>query len=140
MAAEPRMPDGLATPRLPGRPFVMLAVGVVIFLGLSMTGLWSVFDIEVPHWLPFPAQEPPPPRLQSHAPADLARVLAQQSAELSGYRWVDRGTGLLAIPIDRAMTIIAARGADAYAPILGAPPMPPQTPGPQSGQPARPQP
>jgi hypothetical protein len=140
MAAEPRMPDELATPRLPGRPFVMLVGGVLMFLGLSVAGLWGVFTISVPNRLPLPAHEPPPPRLQSNPPADLARVLAQQSAALSGYRWVDRGKGLVSIPIDRAMTIIAARGPDAYAPIPGAPPMPPRTPAPQSGQPPRPQP
>ena len=140
MAAEPRMPDELATPRLPGRPFAVLVAGVLMFLGLSMAALWGVFDISVPKRLPLPAHQPPPPQLQSHPPADLARVLAQQSAELSGYRWVDRGKGLVSIPIDRAMTIIAALGADAYAPIPGAPPMPAHTPAPQSGEPPRPQP
>jgi hypothetical protein len=140
MAAEPRMPDELATPRLPGRPFVMLLAGVLLFLGLSMAGLWGVFDFSVPNRPPLPAHEPTPPLLESHPSAELGRVLARQSAALSGYRWVDRAKGLLSIPIDRAMTIIAARGADAYAPIPGAPPMPPHTSAPQSGEPPRPQP
>ena len=51
-------------------------------------------------------------------------MLAQQRARLAGYRWIDRDQKIVAIPIDRAMAIIVSRGADAYAPIPGAPPPP----------------
>jgi hypothetical protein len=134
MAAKPRPHDVLESSRLPGWPFVSVAAGMLVFLALSIGGLWAVFVAAVPNRLPLPAHVPPAPRLQSDPAADLSAVLAQQRARLAGYRWVDRNKRIAAIPIDRAMAIIAGRGTDAYAPIPGAPPMPPQTPAPQSGQ------
>jgi hypothetical protein len=140
MAAEPRVRDGLETPRLPGWPFVALVAGVLAFLGLSLGGLWCGFEYSVPDRVPFPAQMPPAPRLQSDPSSELSSALAQQRARLAGYRWVDRDKRIASIPIDRAMTIISERGDNAYAPIPGAPPMPPETPAPQSGKTPRVQP
>lgn len=124
MAAEPHHRDDLESPRLSGWPFTALVVGVVAFLAVSIGGLWGVFVRDVPNRTPLPAQQPPGPRLLSNPPAELSRVLAAQRARLTGYRWTDRSQGLIAIPIDRAMAIVAARGADAYAPVPGAPPPP----------------
>ncbi len=36
-----------------------------------------------------------------------ATVQAAQEAQLHGYRWVDRTRGIAAIPIDRAMALVA---------------------------------
>ena len=38
---------------------------------------------------------------------ELATVQAAQEAQLHGYRWVDRARGIAAIPIDRAMVLVA---------------------------------
>lgn len=121
MAKKPRLHDGLETPRLPGRPLAFTAVGFLVFLAIAIGSLWGVFTTAVPNRVPSPAQLPPQPRLLAHPTAELSRVLAQQRARLSGYHWVDRDKKIAAIPIDRAMAIIAARGSDAYAPIPGAP-------------------
>ncbi len=37
---------------------------------------------------------------------------ARQKRELEGFRWVDRDAGVAAIPIERAMAIVAADAAD----------------------------
>jgi hypothetical protein len=132
--AEPRIHDELESPRLPGKPFVLLVAGVFTFLGLSIGGLWGVFNYSFPDRVPLPAQVPPEPHLQSDPPAELSTMLSQQRAQLEGYRWIDRSKQIVAIPIDRAMAIVAGRGPDAYGPIPGAPPMPPATPMPQSSQ------
>jgi hypothetical protein len=124
MAAESRHRDDLETPRLSGWPFTALVAAVVVFLAASLGGLWGVFVRDVPNRGQRPAQEPPQPRLLSNPPAELSKVLADQRARLTGYRWTDRGQGLIAVPIDRAMAIVAARGANAYEPIPGAPPPP----------------
>jgi hypothetical protein len=132
--AEPRIHDELESPRLPGKPFILLIVGVFAVIGLSIGGLWGVFNYSVPDRVPLPAQMPPEPRLQSDPPAELSAALSQQRAQLEGYRWIDRGKQIVAIPIGRAMAIVVGRGSDAYGPIPGAPPMPPATTVLQPGQ------
>jgi len=52
---------------------------------------------------------PPEPRLQTTPLSDLARVRAQQAAELQRYGWVDRAAGKVRIPIEDAMRIYAER-------------------------------
>jgi len=125
MATRPQPHDGLESPSLPAVPFILLAAGLLVFLAVSIGSLWGIFVDAVPDRTPAPAQEAPKPRLLANPPAELSAVLSAQRDKLSGYHWVDRDKGVVSIPIDRAMQIIAARGADAYAPIPGAPPPPP---------------
>lgn len=61
----------------------------------------------------------PPPRLQTSPQSDLAKAESQWRARLQGYGWVDRTHGLIHIPIDEAMRVVADRGRKAYAPIPG---------------------
>ena len=53
---------------------------------------------------------PPEPRLQSSPRTDLEALRARNNWELSHYYWVDKANGKVAIPIDRAMDILATRG------------------------------
>jgi len=53
---------------------------------------------------------PPAPTLQPSPRRDLHEYLAAENADLSSYRWVDRTKGVVSIPIDRAIEIIAQRG------------------------------
>ena len=125
MVAKPHRHDKLESTALPGLPFILLTIGVLVFLGGAVGGFWGLFSNIDPHRVPLPAQQPPVPRLQANPPNDLQKVIADQQARLTGYRWVDRDKDIAAIPIERAMQIIAGRGTDAYAPIPGAPPPPP---------------
>jgi hypothetical protein len=130
MAARPQPRDELESPLLPGMPFILLVAGVFVFLAGSIGGLWGIFASAVPDRTPAPAQQMPRPQLLANPPVELKAVLSAQRARLSGYHWIDRDKGIVSIPIDRAIQIIAARGADAYAPIPGAPAAPnPDIPG-----------
>jgi hypothetical protein len=51
----------------------------------------------------------------------LGRLTAQQRARLSGYHWADASHTVITIPIERAMQLVAARGAGAYAPVAPEP-------------------
>ncbi len=82
-----------------------------------MGGLWGLFSVEVPKGNPPAPATFPSPQLEADPAAELKRVEADQTGRLAGYRWVDRDKRIVAIPIDRAMAIEAARGADAFAPI-----------------------
>ena len=53
---------------------------------------------------------PPPPRLQVDAPRDLALERDAERAELESYAWIDRDRGIVRIPIDRAIDLLARRG------------------------------
>ncbi len=71
---------------------------------------------------------PPEPRLQNSPPQDLKTLLARENWELHHYYWIDKSKGKAAIPIERAMQIIAERGI----PPEKTPPNPTLTP-PQAG-------
>ncbi len=53
---------------------------------------------------------PPEPRLQVHAQEDLKEMRRQEDAVLNSYGWIDRRNGIVRIPIDRAMELLAQRG------------------------------
>lgn len=53
---------------------------------------------------------PPDPRLQIDPVLDLTTFRAQEDARLHGYAWVDKNAGIVRIPIERAMELIAERG------------------------------
>jgi hypothetical protein len=50
---------------------------------------------------------PPEPRLQIAPDEEWEQMLKREQAILNSYRWVDRSQGIIHIPIDRAMELIA---------------------------------
>jgi hypothetical protein len=102
---------------------------VLLMLG-AIWGLNAIYDWEVPdRMLPAPEQFPSP-RVQTRQAEQLHKLLAEQRRQLTGYEWADQDKTLVRIPIERAMEIIAQRGAEAYAPLL---PPGPATAGPEAG-------
>jgi hypothetical protein len=113
--------EKMGSRRLPQPPdvatgvVVMAVAGFLGFVALSMTGLFfylrssapDAFRKVIEHHFPEPA-------LQKNPQDDLRRFEREQRAALSGYGWVDRSKGLVRIPIEEAMRIIAARGDHAY--------------------------
>jgi hypothetical protein len=55
-------------------------------------------------------QVPPPPRLQRDPRRDLQEFRAREQTVLDSYGWVDRAHGVVSIPIERAMQIVAQQG------------------------------
>jgi HAMP domain-containing protein len=102
------------------RPAIVLAAGggvlaLVVFTLVAMWwllgGLERLQTAERPaaHTLAAgePARLPPEPRLQVHPLADLHALRAREDATLESYAWVDRATGRVRIPIERAMALVA---------------------------------
>jgi hypothetical protein len=56
------------------------------------------------------------PDLQVSPMQDLQKMRAIEDAQLHNYGWVDRQAGVAAIPIDRAMEILAERGLKVHPP------------------------
>ncbi|MGA3235123.1 MAG: hypothetical protein ABSG03_02375 [Bryobacteraceae bacterium] len=61
-----------------------------------------------------PAQDarqlPPEPRLEDTPATDLQEMRAAEDQVLHNYRWLDQSNGIVRLPIDRAMDLIAQRG------------------------------
>jgi hypothetical protein len=53
---------------------------------------------------------PPGPMLQTDPAADLRAFNAEEQARLNSYGWIDRGKGIVHIPIREAMEEAAAKG------------------------------
>lgn len=88
--------------------FAAIIVAVAVSLGLmSLFGGFSAPLARAEH------RTMPEPHLQPHPLADRARYEARQRGMLTHYAWVDRGAGIVRIPIDRAMQILTERGGPA---------------------------
>lgn len=104
----------------------LTGVGLLLALWASVLAIYPLFTYyeyertggkspwKVLRYLP---PLPPQPRLQANAKTDLNHFRAAEDAALNSYRWVDRGRGVVSIPIGRAIQILAQRG------------MPPSQPG-----------
>jgi hypothetical protein len=111
-------------------PVLYGAVASVVLMLAAIWGLSAVYDWQVPgRALPAPEQFPSP-RVQTHQAEQRQDLLAAQRRRLTGYEWADQNKTLVRIPIERAMDVIAQRGAAAYAPLL---PPGPSTAGPTAG-------
>jgi len=112
----------------------MWLVAVTIGAMLILLPLMAVFEDLVSSGEPeerplaFEAdRQAPAPRLQSHPTLDLEALRAEEDEVLGSYAWVDRDHGVVRLPIERAMQLIAERG------------LPPTAPAPESAPPgARP--
>ena len=94
---------------------VWLAVGTVAVLGL-MRLAHGAFEREARegskpiHPLAAEREEPPEPRLQAVPAQDLEAFRARELERLSTYGWVDRQAGVVHLPIERAMELVAKDG------------------------------
>lgn len=52
----------------------------------------------------------PGPLLQVHASKDLQEMRAAEDGVLKSYGWIDRKAGVVRIPVDRAIELLAERG------------------------------
>lgn len=105
---------------LPPRTTIGILVGVLVGMWITSGLIYFYFaylshhraDVSPPplrielHGNPMP----PEPRLQSSPRQDLKAMRTQEDWRLSHYSWVDKGKGVVAIPIERAIGIIAQRG------------------------------
>lgn len=56
------------------------------------------------------SQDPPAPRLQTQPFKDVYELKGAQRATLNSYGWIDKATGVVHIPIDRAIELTLQRG------------------------------
>lgn len=101
---------------------VIAIAGFLVFVGLTMTGLFFYLRAGAPGaFRPAAERAFPAPALQMKPHDDLKRFELEQRMALSGYAWIDRSKGIVRIPIAEAMRIVAARGDHAYEPLEPSP-------------------
>jgi hypothetical protein len=98
---------------------IKFAIGLALVILLSLYAMARLADYFGEHQAqlgPQPSplvrtrQVPPLPQLQVNPGTDLNEFRAAEEARLDGYGWVDRQNGIIRIPIDRAMDLVAQRG------------------------------
>lgn len=101
-------------------PRSVLWFAAILFLTVAgtlllMRGLFSYYSSSQPLGpaaSPFASERvlPPEPRLQVNPTVDLNQVRQSQEEILQSYGWVDKATGKVRVPIDRAMDLVLQRG------------------------------
>jgi hypothetical protein len=83
-----------------------------------LRGLYGVFTDQRPSnaIAPQNGAPSPEPRLQVDEVRDLGRLHEHEDSILNSYGWVDQKAGIVRIPIERAMDIVAQRGLPAPPP------------------------
>jgi hypothetical protein len=90
-----------------------LSIAAVV---LVMYGLFQYFyrsetqSRPAPSPLSYGVEPPPEPRLLTKPGADLAAMRAEEDQILNSYGWVDRDRGIVRLPIDRAIALVAQKG------------------------------
>jgi hypothetical protein len=109
--------SGHQTPDINLRAVTWTTIGLVIsVLAVLVTvgGLFSFFKRQyasesAPSGITTAGRLSPVPRLQTTT-SDLHQFLEAENAKLNSYGWIDRKAGVIRIPIDRAMDLLAQRG------------------------------
>ena len=102
------------------RPIVVAGVGLAIVLVMAAALMLGLFDLFAAHEArvspppnPLAAAEgprlPPEPRLQVQPIKDLRELHEAEDTLLDHYGWVDKNAGIVRIPIERAIDLLAVR-------------------------------
>lgn len=123
MAGTNRPPDTHSNPHAGHEErdvnvFAISATGLAIFALVLVTvfGMWFVFNMFVqreaaksPPLVSAP-KFPPEPRLQATPVEDYRNLRATEDQLLKSYGWIDPDKGIVRIPVDRALEIVAQKG------------------------------
>jgi len=111
---------GFETTDANARTLVAWVLGLVVVLTLAVVSAWIFFDALARHAArtdpkvsPLAVTEskvPPEPRLLEREHDDLTSVRREEDQILHGYDWVDKPHGVVRIPIERAMDLVAKEG------------------------------
>jgi hypothetical protein len=120
MAAERSDHDESPPPDIDVRRVLLAATSVVILLGVTFVCMMAFYNWQAPNRVFVRPRPFPSPRVFEDQKQEAERLLAAQRRRLEPSRKASVSEDSAAIAIEKAMEIIAARGANAYDPILRA--------------------
>ena len=94
-------------------------IGLVVLIIVAVVSMSWLFDFflareirssPAANPLAIAGAQPPEPRLQTKPVEQLQRLRSEENLTLGTYGWIDREQGVVRIPIERAMDLIAERG------------------------------
>lgn len=102
------------------RPLAWLGVGLAVLVVISIVAMKGVFefldrqqaqnDVAPPPMMTQRPQQPPEPRLQTTPVPNRKLIVEQENKQLTTYGWVNTKSGVVRIPVDQAMKLLAERG------------------------------
>jgi hypothetical protein len=106
--------------------------GLALLVALSFAGMIAFSKVlktrsiaRDPAPLPVAEANQPRPRpraaLQADPTADMLKFAKEEEAAVTSYAWVDRNAGVVRIPVERAIEIVAERGLPVPPPLPGPP-------------------
>lgn len=95
-------------------PIAAIYVGILVLLVISCFAIFKAYPNSLRDVSRTLDINPPGPRLQTHAEADLRRFRAEQDSRLNGYYWIDKQKGIAHIPIEEAMKKLAQTGISGF--------------------------
>lgn len=111
------------------RWFVVGLAGLLVFTAIICGAMLWVFLALVPsakeHLPSLPEARVAMPVLQADPYKDAEQIKLQTSRRLNSYGWVDRNSGIVHIPIERAMRILVDRGMPLTKQVEASPEIPP---------------
>jgi hypothetical protein len=109
---------------LKARNIALFAAALAITIALVLLVSYWLFEFAAvqqaekehpPSPLASTREPTPEPRLQVNAPKNLQEMRAAEDALLKNYGWIDQKAGIVRIPVDRAIELLAKRGLPARA-------------------------
>jgi hypothetical protein len=102
------------------RPLAWLGIGLAMLVVISILAMKGLFvyldrqqareDVPLTPLMTQRPQQPPEPRLQTMPVPNRKWIVEQENQQLTTYGWVDQKTGVVRIPVDQAMKLLAERG------------------------------
>lgn len=110
--------------------FAVALTVIVVLACLFLIWLFGLFELRAERHDPVlsplaKSEEPPEPRLEIKPSRNLAQQRAAEDRLLHHYRWIDKEEGVVQIPVERAMELVAEEG------------LPPPEPSPAAAEDAR---
>ncbi len=120
-AGPPDASAGHETRDISVRGVVLFGASLAMAAVLIHVAIWGLYrymtaeadageTVEYPLAVGAGRQLPPAPRLQVQPREELKALRREEEAVLNRYAWVDAGTGIVRIPIERAMALVLERG------------------------------
>ncbi|MGE5853214.1 MAG: hypothetical protein ACM35E_08760 [Deltaproteobacteria bacterium] len=123
MAEQPTRADSASTGHelsdVNPKRILWFGIGLALVIGTVVLVSYGLFNYfyrtetrrrPPPSPLSYGVEPPPEPRLLTKPGADLAAMRAEEDQILGSYGWIDRERGIVRLPIDRAITLLAQKG------------------------------